>query len=144
WIHMLLPEPGWHDALRDLTRQHGTLLALDETHTHVVGPGGAPGLWQLRPDMVPIGEAGGGGGGGGGHGGRAARGGGRGGGGRAGGGKGGGRAAPCAAPRWRRRRPGRRGPRCSPPPLTRTPPPWAASWPTGSRARSARSACRGR
>ena len=57
WIHMLLPEPGWHDALRDLTRQHGTLLALDETHTHVVGPGGATGLWQLRPDMVTIGKA---------------------------------------------------------------------------------------
>jgi len=57
WIHMLLPEPGWHDALRDLTRQHGTLLAIDETHTHVVGPGGATGLWQLRPDMVTIGKA---------------------------------------------------------------------------------------
>src|SRR6516164_52299 len=57
WIHMLLPEPGWHEALRDLTRQHGTLLAIDETHTHVVGPGGATGLWQLRPDMVTIGKA---------------------------------------------------------------------------------------
>jgi glutamate-1-semialdehyde 2,1-aminomutase len=57
WIHMLLPEPGWHDALRDLTHQHGTLLAIDETHTHVVGPGGATGLWQLRPDMVTIGKA---------------------------------------------------------------------------------------
>jgi glutamate-1-semialdehyde 2,1-aminomutase len=56
-IHMLLPEPGWHEALRDLTRQHGTLLALDETHTHVVGPGGATGLWRLRPDMVTIGKA---------------------------------------------------------------------------------------
>jgi glutamate-1-semialdehyde 2,1-aminomutase len=57
WIHMLLPEPGWHEALRDLTRQHGTLLAIDETHTHVVGPGGATGLWGLRPDMVTIGKA---------------------------------------------------------------------------------------
>ena len=56
-IHLLLPEPGWHAALRDLTRQHGTLLAIDETHTHVVGPGGATGLWQLRPDMVTIGKA---------------------------------------------------------------------------------------
>ncbi len=56
-IHMLLPEPGWHDALRDLTRQHGTLLAIDETHSHVVGPGGATGLWQLRPDLVTIGKA---------------------------------------------------------------------------------------
>ena len=57
WIHLLAPEPGWHEALRDLTRRRGTLLCLDETHTHVVGPGGATGLWQLRPDMVTIGKA---------------------------------------------------------------------------------------
>ena len=57
WIHLLAPEPGWHEALRDLTRRHGTLLALDETHTHVVGPGGATGLWQLQPDIVTIGKA---------------------------------------------------------------------------------------
>src|SRR6266516_6583996 len=56
-IHLLLPEPGWHAALREMTRQHGTLLALDETHTHVVGEGGATGLWQLRPDVVTIGKA---------------------------------------------------------------------------------------
>jgi glutamate-1-semialdehyde 2,1-aminomutase len=56
-LHLLLPEPGWHAALRDLTRHYGTLLALDETHTHVVGPGGATGMWQLAPDMVTIGKA---------------------------------------------------------------------------------------
>jgi glutamate-1-semialdehyde 2,1-aminomutase len=56
-VHLLLPERGWHDGLRALTREHGTLLAIDETHTHVVGPGGATGLWQLRPDMVTIGKA---------------------------------------------------------------------------------------
>jgi len=56
-LHMLLPEPDWHAALRELTRQYGTLLALDETHTHVVGPGGATGVWQLAPDMVTIGKA---------------------------------------------------------------------------------------
>jgi glutamate-1-semialdehyde 2,1-aminomutase len=56
-LHLLLPEPGWHTALRDLTRQYGTLLALDETHTHVVGPGGATGMWQLAPDIVTIGKA---------------------------------------------------------------------------------------
>jgi glutamate-1-semialdehyde 2,1-aminomutase len=56
-VHLLLPEPGWHQALRDLTRQHGTLLALDETHTHVVGPGGATAMWNLHPDMVTIGKA---------------------------------------------------------------------------------------
>jgi glutamate-1-semialdehyde 2,1-aminomutase len=56
-LHMLLPEPGWHAALRELTRRYGALLALDETHTHVVGPGGATGVWQLAPDMVTIGKA---------------------------------------------------------------------------------------
>jgi glutamate-1-semialdehyde 2,1-aminomutase len=56
-LHLLLPEPGWHQALRDLTRQNGTLLAVDETHTHVVGPGGATALWNLDPDMVTIGKA---------------------------------------------------------------------------------------
>jgi len=56
-IHLLLPEPGWHEALRELTRRHGTLLAIDETHTHVVGPGGATGLWHLVPDMLTIGKA---------------------------------------------------------------------------------------
>ena len=57
YVHLLAPEPGWHEALRDLTRRRGTLLALDETHTHVIGPGGATGLWQLRPDIVTIGKA---------------------------------------------------------------------------------------
>jgi glutamate-1-semialdehyde 2,1-aminomutase len=56
-IHLLLPEPGWHAALRNLTRQHGALLGIDETHTHVVGPGGATGLWHLDPDIVTIGKA---------------------------------------------------------------------------------------
>jgi glutamate-1-semialdehyde 2,1-aminomutase len=56
-IHLLLPEPGWHESLRGLTRQYGTLLAVDETHTHVVGPGGATGMWRLQPDMVTIGKA---------------------------------------------------------------------------------------
>ena len=56
-IHLVLPEPGWHAALRNLTRQHGALLGIDETHTHVVGPGGATGLWHLDPDIVTIGKA---------------------------------------------------------------------------------------
>ncbi len=56
-IHLLLPEPGWHEALRSLTRQYGTLLGVDETHTHVVGPGGATGMWQLQPDLITLGKA---------------------------------------------------------------------------------------
>jgi glutamate-1-semialdehyde aminotransferase len=56
-IHLLMPVPGWHQALRDLTREYGTLLCVDETHTHVVGAGGATGMWELSPDAVTIGKA---------------------------------------------------------------------------------------
>ena len=56
-VHLLLPAPGWHEELRGLTRQYGTLLVIDETHTHVVGPGGATALWGLQPDVVAIGKA---------------------------------------------------------------------------------------
>jgi glutamate-1-semialdehyde 2,1-aminomutase len=57
YVHLLLPEPGWHESLRALTREHGTLLCIDETHTHVVGPGGATSLWNLDPDVLTIGKA---------------------------------------------------------------------------------------
>jgi glutamate-1-semialdehyde 2,1-aminomutase len=56
-VHFVSPQDGWHDALRRLTREHGAVLAYDETHTHVVGPGGATGLWRLDPDVVTIGKA---------------------------------------------------------------------------------------
>jgi glutamate-1-semialdehyde 2,1-aminomutase len=56
-IHLLLPERDWHEDLRRLTRQHGTLLGIDETHTHVVGPGGATAMWHLDPDIITIGKA---------------------------------------------------------------------------------------
>ncbi len=54
---IVLPEPGYHDALRALTRQHGTLLVLDETHTFSAGPGGATAAWGLEPDLLTIGKA---------------------------------------------------------------------------------------
>ncbi len=46
---LLLPAEGFHDALRRLTREHGTLLALDETHSLVCGYGGLTGKWGLDP-----------------------------------------------------------------------------------------------
>jgi len=58
---VVLPEPGFHDALRRLTRAHGTLLVLDETHTLICGPGGLVGRWGLEPDVVTAGKAIGGG-----------------------------------------------------------------------------------
>jgi glutamate-1-semialdehyde 2,1-aminomutase len=56
-IHLLPPVDGWHDDLRRLTREHGVILAIDETHTHVVGEGGVTGLYGLDPDVVTIGKA---------------------------------------------------------------------------------------
>ncbi len=60
-IGIVLPEPGFHAALRDLTRKHGTLLIIDETHTLSVGPGGYTREHDLDPDMVVVGKAIGGG-----------------------------------------------------------------------------------
>jgi glutamate-1-semialdehyde 2,1-aminomutase len=60
-IGIVLPEPGFHDALRELTRAHGTLLILDETHTFSSGPGGYTALHGLEPDVLTIGKAIGGG-----------------------------------------------------------------------------------
>jgi glutamate-1-semialdehyde 2,1-aminomutase len=53
---IILPEPGFHDQLRALTRAHGTLLILDETHTLSEGPGGYTAAHGLRPDMVTLGK----------------------------------------------------------------------------------------
>ena len=54
---IVLPDPGYHDALRELTRAHGTLLIIDETHTFSAGPGGCTAEWGLEPDMLTIGKA---------------------------------------------------------------------------------------
>jgi glutamate-1-semialdehyde 2,1-aminomutase len=60
-IGIVLPEPGFHEELRELASRHGTLLAIDETHTFSAGPGGATAAWGLRPDMLAVGKSIGGG-----------------------------------------------------------------------------------
>jgi glutamate-1-semialdehyde 2,1-aminomutase len=55
-IGIVLPEPGYHQALRDLTRRFGTLLVIDETHCICAGPGGATRAWGLEPDFLTIGK----------------------------------------------------------------------------------------
>ena len=55
-IGIVHPEPGFHDALREITRRHGTLLAIDETHTICCGPGGYTQAHGLEPDVVTIGK----------------------------------------------------------------------------------------
>ncbi|HEX5616755.1 MAG TPA: aspartate aminotransferase family protein [Acidimicrobiia bacterium] len=60
-IGIVHPEPGFHDALRALTREHGTLLIIDETHTICAGPGGVTRAERLEPDLFTIGKPIGGG-----------------------------------------------------------------------------------
>jgi glutamate-1-semialdehyde 2,1-aminomutase len=54
---IVLPDPGYHEALRELTREHGTLLIIDETHTFCAGPGGYTAAEGLDPDLLTIGKA---------------------------------------------------------------------------------------
>ncbi|MGV9993572.1 transaminase [Streptomyces sp. NPDC003374] len=60
-IGIVLPEPGYLEGVRELTRRYGTLLINDETHTFSAGPGGCTAAWDLEPDMLTIGKAIGGG-----------------------------------------------------------------------------------
>ncbi len=60
-IGIVLPEPGFLDAVRELCDEHGTLLIIDETHTLSAGPGGCTAAWELRPDAVTLGKSIGGG-----------------------------------------------------------------------------------
>jgi glutamate-1-semialdehyde 2,1-aminomutase len=55
-IGIVLPEPGFHDALREATRATGTLLIIDETHTICAGPGGYTAAHGLEPDLLTIGK----------------------------------------------------------------------------------------
>ena len=60
-IGIILPDPGYHEALRELTRRHGTLLVIDETHTICAGRGGYTHAYGLEPDFLTIGKTIGGG-----------------------------------------------------------------------------------
>ncbi len=60
-VGIVLPEPGYHDAVRLLTRETDTLLLIDETHTFCAGPGGFTAAYGLEPDLLVIGKAIGGG-----------------------------------------------------------------------------------
>ena len=60
-IGIVLPEPGYLDAVREITRRHGVLLVIDETHTLCAGPGGATAAWGLDPDLLVVGKPIGGG-----------------------------------------------------------------------------------
>ncbi len=53
---MVLPEAGFHDGLRSLSRRYGALLIMDETHTISSGLGGYTAVHSLSPDMFVVGK----------------------------------------------------------------------------------------
>jgi glutamate-1-semialdehyde 2,1-aminomutase len=60
-IGIVLPQPGYLQQVREITRKHEVLLIIDETHTICVGPGGCTREWNLEPDFFVIGKPIGGG-----------------------------------------------------------------------------------
>jgi glutamate-1-semialdehyde 2,1-aminomutase len=55
-VGIVLPDSGYHKALREITRKHGTLLIIDETHTICAGPGGYTRAENLEPDFLVFGK----------------------------------------------------------------------------------------
>ena len=53
---MVLPEPGFLEAVRKLSRDTGTLLLIDETHTISTGRGGYTRKHNLDPDIFVLGK----------------------------------------------------------------------------------------
>lgn len=53
---IILPDPDYHDALREITRRYGTLLVIDETHTICCGIGGYTAAHGLNPDIITMGK----------------------------------------------------------------------------------------
>ena len=61
-IGIVLPEPGYLEAARDITRRHGVVLILDEVKTGLtIAAGGAVERFGVQPDMVTLAKALGGG-----------------------------------------------------------------------------------
>ncbi len=53
---IVLPEPGYLEGVREITRRTGTVWIIDETHTWCAGPGGYTKAHHLEPDMVTLGK----------------------------------------------------------------------------------------
>ena len=56
-VGIVLPDEGYHAALRELTRRYDVLLVIDETHTLSAGPGGYTRAHDLEPDLMTMGKA---------------------------------------------------------------------------------------
>ncbi len=60
-IGIVLPDEGYHEAVRELCTRYGVILIIDETHTISAGPGGMTAQLGLTPDAVVVGKSIGGG-----------------------------------------------------------------------------------
>ncbi|CAM2958582.1 aspartate aminotransferase family protein [Actinomyces slackii] len=61
-LGVVLPEPGYLEEVREITRRHGVVLIFDEVKTGLcIGPGGATRRFGVMPDMVTLAKALGGG-----------------------------------------------------------------------------------
>ncbi len=61
-IGICLPQPGYLEAVREITTRHGTLLIFDEVKTGITaGYGGATGHFGVQPDLVTLAKSIGGG-----------------------------------------------------------------------------------
>ena len=61
-LGVVLPEPGYLEAVREITQRHGIVLIFDEVKTGLcIAPGGATESFGVLPDMVTLAKALGGG-----------------------------------------------------------------------------------
>jgi glutamate-1-semialdehyde 2,1-aminomutase len=61
-LGVVLPEPGYLEAVREITRRHGVVLIFDEVKTGLcIAPGGATERFGVTPDLVTLAKALGGG-----------------------------------------------------------------------------------
>jgi glutamate-1-semialdehyde 2,1-aminomutase len=57
-LGVVLPEPGYLQAVRDITKKHGIVLIFDEVKTGIcTAPGGAVERFGVVPDMVTLAKA---------------------------------------------------------------------------------------
>lgn len=61
-VGIMLPEEGYLQSVRDITRRHGVLLIFDEVKTGVtVAPGGITEIYPVEPDLICLAKSIGGG-----------------------------------------------------------------------------------
>ena len=61
-LGVVLPEPGYLEEVREITRRHGVVLIFDEVKTGLaIAAGGATEKWGVLPDLVTLAKALGGG-----------------------------------------------------------------------------------